>query len=244
MKHYIILGYDLNRKNRKVVLWGNLKNHSRGMNKLYDMLATIRRNVSNPNAYSVNFVESNDTSWESVVKENNFYKDVEKPLDDVNEFIKIINNIKLSSIDVAYLILYNLPTTEFKLQRILFLVYQAYLKKYKKKLFDDEFFAWEYGPVNRMVFLEFTEFETHIEGVNVTKEDDSQKITIDDQYNDKIQYHKDKERIIDTVNEIINTYGKYSSQQLVELLTSDKSAWKKTEIDLVINDTDIFNSNY
>jgi len=49
-------------------------------------------------------------------------------------------------------------TTQLELQKILYFVYGTYLLKYKRKLVDGYFEAWDHGPVQPLIFREFTEF--------------------------------------------------------------------------------------
>lgn len=47
-----------------------------------------------------------------------------------------------------------------RLQKILFLAYASYAHKYKgKKLFSDDFYAWDYGPVIPNVYYTYSLFQ-------------------------------------------------------------------------------------
>lgn len=79
---------------------------------------------------------------------------------------KIEKENKLFSI-TSYLIQKHNITETVKLQKILYFLYLEYLKENNKKLFEDEFEAWIYGPVLRSVYnhlkyvgLNFNEYET------------------------------------------------------------------------------------
>lgn len=52
----------------------------------------------------------------------------------------------------------NVPVSPMKLQKILYFAASEYAKKVGKPLLNDDFEAWQYGPVVRDVFQEFKSF--------------------------------------------------------------------------------------
>lgn len=79
---------------------------------------------------------------------------------------KVEKEDKLFSI-TNYLIQKHKITEPVKLQKILYFLYLEYLKENNKKLFDEEFEAWVYGPVLKRVYyhlkydgLNFNEYES------------------------------------------------------------------------------------
>lgn len=64
---------------------------------------------------------------------------------------KKINNEIIFSISKYLVEKYDIKQST-KLQKILYFLYLDYLKQYGKKLFEDEFEAWVYGPVVRKIF--------------------------------------------------------------------------------------------
>jgi uncharacterized phage-associated protein len=48
--------------------------------------------------------------------------------------------------------------TPMKLQKLLYLIYRAYLKKFGKPLFSERFEAWRFGPVLDSVYHEFKSY--------------------------------------------------------------------------------------
>ncbi|MBE6524478.1 MAG: DUF4065 domain-containing protein [Thermoplasmata archaeon] len=47
------------------------------------------------------------------------------------------------------------PATNIKLQKVLYYAWIDYYNTQKKYLFDDEFFAWKFGPVVREVYFTY-----------------------------------------------------------------------------------------
>lgn len=52
----------------------------------------------------------------------------------------------------------NIPVTPMKLQKIIYFIYRDYLQQTDQKLFNDNFQAWQYGPVVVSVYDEFKSF--------------------------------------------------------------------------------------
>lgn len=108
-----------------------------------------------------------------------------------------------------YLVQKHKITEPVKIQKILYFLYLEYLKEKKKKLFEEEFEAWVYGPVLRRVYnhlryngLTFNEYETF----------DSEK---DEYIFTKIIPLKDQETI-DFINKKIKKYKNKTTFILVE----------------------------
>lgn len=84
------------------------------------------------------------------------------------------NNCDLLSITKYIVEKHNIKLS-VKLQKILYFLYIEYLKKYNKKLFEEHFEAWVYGPVVPKVFyyiqshgFDFSEYYDYENGEVVT----------------------------------------------------------------------------
>lgn len=146
-----------------------------------------------------------------------------------------MNDKKITAMDVAnYIVDYvdsnslgNL--TPLKLQKILYYVSTAYLKKSKKPLFTESFEKWQYGPVVTSVYHNFKSFGiNHIDHpISVIEVDmDSvlgfKKVSFDKKIFD------DDDLFQQTANTIITKLIKKSAFELVEI-THQEEAWSKFE---------------
>ncbi|MFD1674943.1 Panacea domain-containing protein [Alicyclobacillus fodiniaquatilis] len=50
------------------------------------------------------------------------------------------------------------PVTQMKLQKLLYFIYREFYKKTDKRLFNERFEAWKYGPVLPSIYHEFKQF--------------------------------------------------------------------------------------
>lgn len=51
--------------------------------------------------------------------------------------------------------------TPLKLQKMLYFVYGLYWKQNKKQLFNESFYAWDYGPVVKTVYDQFKSYKSN-----------------------------------------------------------------------------------
>ena len=116
-----------------------------------DIIKKIEKGCGDNKSISTHSIETDSGEWESVVKKDEFFKNV-KIIDDVDSFVKIIkDNKQLTGLDVAKYILTKVSCTHLKLQKLVYYCFADYLCKYNKKLFYDEIYAFEYGPVIKSV---------------------------------------------------------------------------------------------
>lgn len=80
----------------------------------------------------------------------------------------------------------NQTVTQLKLQKLLYFVEAYYMAKYEKeRLFEDEFFAWTYGPVCKKVYDKYKSYydlpikEYDCEDIKDTQIQDSIRIVCD-----------------------------------------------------------------
>lgn len=72
----------------------------------------------------------------------------------------------ITALDVANYILSEakkegIDITPMKLQKLIYILYKEYLKATRKKLFDDVFFVWQYGPVIESVYRVFSKYKAN-----------------------------------------------------------------------------------
>ncbi|GDX36114.1 hypothetical protein LBMAG18_06250 [Alphaproteobacteria bacterium] len=114
--------------------------------------------------------------------------------------------------------------TNLKLQKLLYFAYGLHLALFDKKLFNDEFEAWQYGPVLRSVYKEFKNFgkDNPIDSNYriLAMEDDEQHFDIIDSIDDE-----EKER---SLLYACLYYGSKTAWQLVDILHDGRnSAWNE-----------------
>jgi len=104
--------------------------------------------------------------------------------------------------------------THLRLQKILYYIQGAFLALKGEPAFDDEIYAWEYGPAVRSVFSKYTEYEKN----SIPPPETTIIINESDQL---------------FIKEINNRYRDYSTTQLVNK-THNEMPWSSTPKDGII----------
>lgn len=246
MKHYVLLGLNpTNKEYSKIAFHIPLEDDSSFL-KYQEIINKVEKLVLNPRTFSIYFLDASDTTWKTLIKENPYFSSIKKPISSIDKFIEILNNFNLTSIDIAEYILKIEHCTHLRLQKLLYLVYAQYYKKYRKKLFSENFFAWKYGPVNKEVY-KYIKFNNNVfESTNEIMNEEPDNIQ-------EHEFHKlanvflspNYKEISALIHDVIDQYKDVTTNDLVKLLHHDsESAWSKTKQNEIIKDEDILNSKY
>lgn len=129
-----------------------------------------------------------------------------------NAFIEQSNNGKTNNL------------TPMKLQKLMFFAQSWYLKSNHSALFDGYFERWQYGPVLPEIYHEFKKFGAkNINELGFDMWSERQKVNSTDY------------QIIDFLEKIIDTYGKYSGTELSWMTHQPETAWSKGKVGTLIN---------
>ena len=118
----------------------------------------------------------------------------------------------------------NVPITQLKLQKLLYLYYARYCYKRNARPFDDCFVKWPYGPVLTGVYEQLKRFQA--EPLRPLHDVADGKVT-------RIAPSDEPFRSI--FNDVVTRYGKLTASELVKLTHAGPdglaydTAWKKTQ---------------
>lgn len=167
---------------------------------------------------SVYNVETDSDTWDSVVEYDSFYEGI-YICSELKEFVDLINADRdISIFDLSkYILVFlkekGISCSHLKLQKLAYFCYEKYLIHYRKKLFKEKIYAWQYGPVIKSLYNSLKKSD------NLTVDLDSyttrQRIIFSDDGFDKL-------RIID---EVLEEYGELSADRLVDLSHKEGTAW-------------------
>ena len=129
--------------------------------------------------------------------------------EDIAEWFLNKNRIQMNFEDSEYI-------TNLKLQKLLYYAQGYFLAKKDTPLFEEDFLAWEHGPVIRKIYDKYK-----VNGANGIKYDSDFKIDID----------KETERILE---EVYNEYGQYTAWKLRNM-THEEEPWKTTPRNEIIS---------
>lgn len=117
----------------------------------------------------------------------------------------------------------NMPVTNLKLQKLLYFVQGVHLFMNEKVAFPDEIIAWQYGPVVKDVYYEYS-----IYGANdIIPIDKNEKIIL-------------SMRLKKLVNFVLDDLLRYSDIALVKETKKEGSPWSQVSLNEVIDEKDIY----
>lgn len=178
---------------------------------------------------STHYIQTENETWKSVCKQDAFFQDV-KLISTTDEFIELIQKDRqLQGLDVAKYILSKIKCTHLKLEKLVYLCYAEYLCDKKKKLFTDNIYAFNLGPVVESVYSKYKGYEKTLP-LEIAKKDIYNKAISKLQMptRSRLLFAKDgieKEKCIDNT---LEKYGKYSASELVNLTHRDNTPWTQT----------------
>ena len=164
--------------------------------------------------------------WMDEIRTNLFYENV-RMISDLDEFISLIEKgLKINALNVAYYILANQKCTHLKLQKLVYLSYQEYLKSTGKKMFSDAIYAFPYGPVIKSVFDRFKNTSNPLECDNVINETYKRMVKFT-----RIAFANDGFDMLKSIDYILEKYKDYTASELVSLTHRPDSAWSKCYVE-------------
>jgi len=163
---------------------------------------------------------------------------------------KVFDFIKLSrrdsetgAVDVAKYIISKGAVTNLKLQKLLYLSYERYLLRVKKKLFKEDILAWRYGPVVKSVYHEY---KTHKSEAISDLDDDIEIIENNEELTKPLSYLRLLSSDIglegiSIIDEVIKEYKDTTAYELVELTHEEGRPWSRVNLNDVITPEVIYN---
>ena len=123
------------------------------------------------------------------------------------------------------------PITALKLQKIIYFIYGYGLAKYNKVLFNANFKAWRYGPVDETIYQEFKSYG----GEDITSfAKDAKGYSYFPNW-----ILSENVELYEVVNIVWDKYKNYAGDKLVDLTHQEGSAWKKTKSNEIIEISNI-----
>ena len=173
-------------------------------------------------------ISTSSPDWSSVVEADTYFKEVIL-VQDQDDFIAFASNDRdLTAIDIAKYVLTLLPTTQLKLQKLVYLIYEKHLVNTGVPLFEEPILAWKHGPVTKSLYDEFREYGSN----TIPYEEDntviitSKEVAVNPSYM-RIFSSECGLSALDVIHEIIDEYEYHSAWDLVNLTHRSGSPWEK-----------------
>lgn len=179
----------------------------------------------------VHLLTTKSATWKSVVESDSFFADI-LCMQKFEDFIEIEKQDEyVSALDIAKYIASATKVTHLKLQKLIYFVYEEFLRKYEKPLFKEKIIAYQYGPVVEEVYQSFKSY-----GRDEIKDiyDDSYVISdredvlgISSAAAMKIAASPMNKEILEILCRAIVKYKDHTANDMVNLTHETNSPWSK-----------------
>ena len=224
--HVIVISSSYKSGQRVALHYVQDKNES--FDKINADISKIRLFCGEDIQLAIHKISTENKLWNSVVQKDQFFSDISL-IDKVDTFISVVSIDRiLKPIDVAKFILSIKPYTHLGIQKMVYLCYADYLCKTNKKMFDDTFYAYDYGPVASSLYKVFKKYER-----NEIRDIDSEKtIKINDNTEinaclARVIFSKDGIEVANSLIESLKKYLNFTPSQLVSITHRQGSPWNK-----------------
>lgn len=139
--------------------------------------------------------------------QSNTHRGVNKMVSALNVSNNILNRAFACDVDV----------TPMKLQKLLYFVYKRYLQTTGKRLFNEDFEVWKYGPVVRSVYDEFRSYHSNAIRTYYTEGDGTVLIGNE----------SENQTFREALDYVWDNYGNFDGLFLSKLTHRHGTAWSK-----------------
>lgn len=176
-------------------------------------------------AFSLHQVMTDSDEISSVVEYDKYFKDVVFYSDKHKFENELQASTKITSSDILKYVLIKKQCTKLKALKLVYLIYERYLRETGEFLFEEDFLAWKLGPVVKSAYLKLSPYkynEIKLEDIVLEKA----KLTL------KFDRVQNKEKIVECVDYIIENYGHWQTEKLVNLTHEEERPWYKVKENL------------
>jgi len=228
VKHYIIMSSSYTDGTRVAldITEASLLN-SESISKI---IQSIQKRCGKDVPLSSHLIETKSDTWASVAEYDPFFENVvcTKSAEDFSSKIK--KSRVLSGIDVARYILTKIKCTHLSVQKLVYFSYADYLCTRSKRLFEDQIYAFRHGPIVESVYKTYKgSGYQYLNELELDTDRDVQTEVTELPARSRILFAEDGVEKLQSINQTIEKYGRYSARELVEITHRSGSPWSHTD---------------
>ncbi|MCX0403430.1 Panacea domain-containing protein [Clostridium perfringens] len=217
--HYILMFSDYEQGTRKAYYktFVDVKE----MRKFRDEIKQIKGDFRNV-TFSSHQVMTNSEQISSVSEYDRYFEGVEFYSEKELFERELGISTEITPSDILKYVLIEKECTKLKAMKLIYLIYERYLKETGKFLFKEDFLAWKLGPVSNSAYLKLSAYK--YEDIKLEdKELEKAKLKL------KLDRAFDKDRIIRCMDNVIKEFGDLSPNDLVNLTHEKERPWYKVK---------------
>ena len=184
--------------------------------------------------FSIHMIVTSSKEWRSVVKTDPYFSDVVE-IKGIDKFVSLLQKDRyLKGADVARYILSKESCTHTRLEKLTYMCYADYLCEYGQRLFEDEIYAFKFGPVVESVYREYSVHSRMYPVERIRYDDDIDDDTLHDEkykmpIKSRILFSEDGQRKLRSIERSLERYHGYSTDELVQLTHREGTPWFVTK---------------
>lgn len=217
--HYILMFSDYEEGTRKA--YYKTFEDVKEMKKLIKEIKQIKGEFKNV-TFSSHQIMTSSKQISSVPEYDRYFEGV-KFYSEKELFEKELKtSVKITPSDILKYILIEEKCTKLKVMKLIYFVYEEYLKLTGKELFEEAFFAWEFGPVVKSAYCKLSDYkyeEIKIDDLDMEKAKLSLKLDMID----------DKKTVKLAIKRALDKYGSKRASTLVDLTHKKGTPWSETK---------------
>jgi len=178
--------------------------------------------------FSTHTVHTDSADWSSVVEKDPYFDDV-RVIGTVDDFVMMIQKDRyLVGLDVAKYILSKQSCTHTRIQKLTYMCYADYLCKTGDRLFVDNIYAFEHGPVIDSVYQALRDHSKEHPAEPIDSDKMISRMDLLAQIRSRILFAEDGEEKLRSIEETLKKYDPISTDNLVKITHSKQSPWDVT----------------
>lgn len=217
--HYILMFSDYEQGTRKAYYktFVDVKE----MRKFRDEIKQIKGDFRNV-TFSSHQVMTNSEQISSVPEYDRYFEGVEFYSEKELFERELGISTEITPSDILKYVLIEKECTKLKAMKLIYLIYERYLKETGQFLFKEDFLAWKLGPVSNSAYLKLSAYK--YEDIKLEdKELEKAKLKL------KLDRAFDKDTIIRCMDNVIKEFGDLSPNDLVNLTHEKERPWYKVK---------------
>lgn len=190
---------------------------------LTGLVRTIKDMCGKTVSISTHYLETESSDWSSISEKDSFFEKI-YVVETMDEFVYLISVDRiLKGIDIAKYILASCICTHLALEKLVYLCYADYLCATGKRLFEDQIYAFKYGPVIKSVYETYKGMKDIEEGIASDEHlaHDYAKMPA----RSRILFADDGMEKIAHMDATIKKYGRLSASELVQITHVAGGPW-------------------
>ncbi|MCQ2079776.1 MAG: DUF4065 domain-containing protein [archaeon] len=176
--------------------------------------------------FSTHGLTTDSPEWSSIVAMDPYFQDV-RLIQDIDQFIRLIQKERyLTGEIVARYILSKQRCTHTRLEKLTYLAYADFISETGTRLFEDEIYAFDYGPVIKSVYSKYSPDSKQHPSEYITDTSEIEYSGSEMSIKSRIIFAEDGLKKQFSIDKTLQRYREFSTEELIDITHREGSPWK------------------